>query len=113
MLRSRGWRDVTLVAADALNRQDFGRAKGIVAEVLRHLPQHPDALHLAGYIKLAEGEEDEAVRLMSRTSSRSCSMAKFTASAMAPVMSSETVARAVRSPSARLSTRSRLRRVGC
>ena len=54
------------VAADALNRQDFGRAKGIVNEVLRHLPEHPDALHLAGYIKLAEGQHDEAVQLIKR-----------------------------------------------
>jgi len=52
------------VAADALNRQDFGQAKGIVSEVLRHLPRHPDALHLAGYIKLAEGQYDEAVQLI-------------------------------------------------
>jgi len=52
------------VAADALNREDFGRAKGIVTEVLRHLPQHPDALHLAGYIKLAEGQHEEGVKLI-------------------------------------------------
>ena len=52
------------VAADALNRQDFVQAKGIVTEVLKYVPQHPDALHLAGYIKLAEGQPEEAIKLI-------------------------------------------------
>lgn len=53
-------------AADALNRQDFARAKRIVEEVRRHLPDHPDALHLSGYMELAEGKPDEAITLLLR-----------------------------------------------
>jgi hypothetical protein len=51
-------------------------------------------------VSWADSETVRAVMLMPVTSSRSCSTAKLTESAMAPVMSSVTVARTVRSPSA-------------
>ena len=52
-------------------------------------------------VAMAEPATSWAVNLIPMTSSRSCSMAKLTASAIAPVMSSVTVAWTVRSPLAR------------
>ena len=52
------------VAVQALNRQDFGRAGAIIEEVRKHFPNHPDALHLAGYIQLVEGKPDDAIGLI-------------------------------------------------
>lgn len=54
------------VAAEALEREDFSRAGAIVHEVLKHLPEHPDALHLAGVLKLAEQEPEAGIDFIQR-----------------------------------------------
>ena len=64
-------------------------------------------------VSLADSETVCAVMLIPVTSSRSCSTAKLTESAMAPVISSVTVAFTVRSPSASELISSSRRMIAC
>lgn len=59
-------RHALAAASAALNQQDFHTARQIVEQVRQHLPKHPDVLHLSGYISLAEGKYEEAVKLINQ-----------------------------------------------